>query len=450
MRKNGCLLFYWMQQAQRAEDNHALETAIELANEIGVPPVVIFVLDPHYPHGNLRNYTFMLQGLRETARRLRQRGVGLITLFGDPTVKIPQAVKKWHASALITDRAYLRRARQWRTDIAAAIPVMMSEVDSDCVIPCTEFPHEEYAARTLRIKYRRQLPDWLHPVVPGQPHCQPPADLPQEFNPDDIVATLKLCKTDSSVTPVKTIFGGITAAKSLLDDFIAQQLPDYHQLHQNAAINSGSHLSPYLHYGQISPLHIALAIRQATGITDLSQGSFLDELLIRRELSINFVWYNQQYDQPAGWPTWGRSTVQEHQHDAKLAIYSREELAAGETDDIIWNAAQKELLCSGIIHNYPRMLWGKKLLEWSNTPEEAWDTAVWLNDRFALDGRDPNSYAGIAWCLAGKHDRPWFTRPIYGSVRYMSTARAGNHFPVTGYLERVNALCEKAGIAPVR
>ena len=256
LRKDSRLLFYWMEQAQRVEDNHALEYAIQLANEHNIPPVVIMLLDPHYPHANLRHATFQLQGLRETAQRLQQRGIGLITLIGDPTAKIPQLIAEWHAGALITDRGYLRRARAWRKEIAALIPIMMTEVDSDCVIPCTEFPHEEYSARTLRMKYQRQLFTWLHPLKLVPPRLAPLADLPQEFDPNDIAKTLQQLNVDSSVTPVNTICGGATPANALLKDFIDNQLANYQLLHQNAAINSGSHLSPYLHYGQISPYEL--------------------------------------------------------------------------------------------------------------------------------------------------------------------------------------------------
>ncbi len=190
-----------------------------------------------------------------------------------------------------------------------------------------------------------------------------------------------------------------------------EHLFGYRDERQDAAANSGSHLSPYLHYGQISALRVALAVEQAGGEDDLGVQSFLDELLLRRELGINFIWHNAHYDTPEGWPAWARETLAAHRDDPRLISYSREQLAAGETDDPVWNAAQKELLAGGEIHNYPRMLWAKKLLEWTDSAEEGWELGMWLNDHYALDGRDPNGYTNVAWCLAGQARPPLAVAP---------------------------------------
>ncbi len=207
-RAGGQVVLYWMQQAQRAEDNHALETAIGLANELEVPVVVLFVLVPEYPLANLRHYTFMLEGLRETAARLRRRGIGWMMLLGDPMVEVPRAVRQCKAAALVTDRGYLRHQREWRQRIAADLPVPMLEVDTDCVIPCTLFPKEEYAAHTLRSKYRQLLPEFLVPVTPLAPRKAPPASLPQAFDVDDLPGTLRQLHTDQSVAPSVAYRGG--------------------------------------------------------------------------------------------------------------------------------------------------------------------------------------------------------------------------------------------------
>ncbi len=445
-RADGRVVIYWMQQTQRAEDNHALEAAIALANELNTPVVALFVLQPGYPGANLRHYTFMLEGLRTTAARLRGRGVGWATMLGDPVTCVPEAVRQLHAAALITDRGYLRHQRRWRAQIAAELSVQMLEVDTDCVIPCTLFPKEEYAARTLRPKYRRLLPEFLTPIIPLMPRVAPPTVLPRQFDVDDLPATLQTLHTDLSVPPSVSFCGGAVEAERRLDNFIHAQLPRYREDHADAAGNSGSHLSAYLHYGQLSPLRVALQVSAAGATDDLSVQSYLDELLIRRELSINFAWYNEQYDTPAGWPAWARQTLDAHRADPRQGYYSRAQLAAGDTDDALWNATQHELLAAGEIHNYARMLWAKKLLQWTECAEDAWDIAVYLNDRYALDGRDASGYTGIAWCLAGKHDRPWPSRPIYGTVRYMATGNAGKHFNVRGYLARVEELSQQANI----
>jgi len=445
---DGQVVLYWMQQAQRAEDNHALEAAIALGNALGVPVVTLFVLVPGYPLANLRHYTFMLEGLRETAARLRRRRVGWATMLGDPTAEVPKAVRRLRAAALLTDRGYLHHQRQWRQQIAGELPVQMIEVDTDCVIPCTLFPKEEYAAHTLRTKYQQLLPDFLVPIRPLTPHKLPPVSLPVAFDVEDLPGTLRKLHSDQSVSPSVTYHGGVTEAERKLDTFIREHLTDYRNERQDAAANTGSHLSPYLHYGQIAALRVALTVEKASGEDNLTMQSYLDELLIRRELGINFVWHNAHYDTPEGWPAWGRETLEEHRLDPRPALYTREQLAAGETGDRVWNAAQKELLTSGEIHNYPRMLWAKKLLEWTDCAEEAWEIGMWLNDWYAMDGRDANGYTNVAWCLAGKHDRPWPPHPIYGKIRYMSTANAGQHFSVSGYIARVNELCREAGVQP--
>lgn len=450
IRQGSGAVLYWMQHAQRADDNHALLHAIEQANALGVPVIVIFVLMPGYPLANARHFTFMLEGLRETAARLRARGIGWLTRLGDPTIELPRLVKRLNAALLVTDRGYLRHLWQWRRTIADTVPVRMTEVDTDCVIPCTAFGKEEYAAYTLRKKYLPLLPDYLRPVPVVHPRHAAPPDLPAAFDVDNIPATLKRLKTDTRVTPSVVYRGGPDAAEERLRDFIRCCLPTYADMRSDAAANTGSHLSPYLHYGQLSPLRVALAVHEAGDETiDLHMQSYLDEILVRRELSINHTWHNLHYDTPEGWPAWARASLEAHRDDPRPAHYTRAQLAAGETTDRVWNAAQKELLASGEIHNYPRMLWAKKLLEWTETPAEAWEIGMELNDWYALDGRDSNGFTNVAWCLGGTHDRPWPERPIYGKVRYMSTDRANHHFSVQGYVARVNELCAQAGISPV-
>ncbi|MCL5037270.1 MAG: deoxyribodipyrimidine photo-lyase [Chloroflexi bacterium] len=445
VKPGGGAVICWMQSVQRAHDNHALEYAVENANRLNLPVIVLFILDPAYPAANLRHYTFMLQGIADTAKELENRGIAFFTAIGPPVETVVRVAKSLDAAMLVTDRGYLRHLRRWRKEAAAVLKIRMIEVDTNCVIPCTAFTKEEYAAYTMRKKYNRLLPDYLVPLKTHKPVKTFSQDPMREFNPYDIDGTLKILKIDRSVPPSAVYKGGPVEARKLLDTFLDGGLRDYAVEHGNAAINSGSRLSPYLHYGHISPLRIALEVDES-GTGRENVGAFLEQLLVRRELSINFTWHNENYDMPSGWPEWGRLTLDGHRKDPRPMIYLRERLEAGETGDPVWDAAQKELLASGRIHNYPRMIWAKKLLEWTKSPEEAWETAVWLNDRYALDGRDPNGFTGIAWCIGGKHDRPWPERPIFGKIRYMSTGRAGSHFNVKGYINRVNDLCTAAGI----
>jgi deoxyribodipyrimidine photo-lyase len=437
VKKDGQCVIYWMQHSQRADDNAALDMAIELANELKLPVVVLFVLNPDYPYANVRHFTFMLQGISETATGCRKRGTTFVTRIGDPLGKVPEAVKELNAAALITDRGYLRHQRNWRTSIADAVNIQMIEVDDDCIIPCHLIGKEEYSARTMRTKVERLLPGYLteyHPAVPMKPA---PQQFHSDFDPADINATMKMLNADDSVLAVAKFIGGATNAMQRLEYFLQNNIELYLTIRNDAVRDITSHISPYLHYGQISPRRVILLTMTAKPYVNPVRDKFYDEIIVRRELAINFTWYNPDYDTPLGWPNWGRVTLDRHRADPRPAIYSLDELENAHTHDDVWNTAMLELRKDGIIHNYARMLWGKTLLELTESPEVAWQYAVHLNDKYALDGRDSNGYTNIAWCLAGKHDRPWKERPIYGIVRYMSTALAKKRFDPEKYYERV-------------
>jgi deoxyribodipyrimidine photo-lyase len=205
-------------------------------------------------------------------------------------------------------------------------------------------------------------------------------------------------------------------------------------------VERGSGLSPYLHFGQIGPLEVALTVREAPGIPEKAKEAFLEEMIVRRELSANFVFYNPRYDTYEGaLPAWSRATLEKHRHDPRPYLYGLQELENAATHDLYWNAAQEEMVKTGRMHNYMRMYWGKKIIEWSASPEEAWDTALYLNNRYELDGRDPNAFAGIAWCF-GKHDRPWAEHPVFGQVRFMNQKGLDRKFRMKAYLSRVASL----------
>jgi len=432
-------VIYWMQHSQRADDNAALDAAIELANELNLPVAVLFVLNPDYPYANVRHFTFMLQGIAETAINCRQRGTAFVTRIGDPVIKVLEAVKELNAAALITDRGYLHHQRNWRSTIANAVNIRMIEVDDDCIVPCHLIGKEEYSARTLRTKTERFLPGYLTEYSPAVP-VKPASQFHCDFDPADIPATMKKLNADESVPAVAKFNGGVSFAMARLEYFLQKNIDLYLTIRNDAVRDITSHLSPYLHYGQISPRRVILQTMAVKPCINPVRDKFYDEIIVRRELAINFTWYNPHYDTPLGWPNWGRVTLDRHRADPRPAIYSLEELENAHTHDDVWNTAMLELRKDGIIHNYARMLWGKTLLELTETPEIAWQYAVHLNDKYALDGRDSNGYANIAWCLAGKHDRPWKERPIYGIIRYMSTALAKKRFDPEKYYERVTGL----------
>ncbi len=426
----GAFVLYWMQASQRARFNHALEYAVEIANDRHLPVVVLFTLTDNYPEANLRHYAFMLQGLHETFMSLRDRGISPVVLSGQPDAVVPRLALK--AAAVVTDRGYTRHQKAWRTYVAQAIECACIQVETDAIVPVESASHkEEYAAYTLRPRINRILlrymiaPQEQDPVVTG---FEPDVESVDLSNWMRVLQTLPI---DHSVEVVD-LPGGASHARKKLTAFIEKQIGDYHKKHSdpNAGVFSG--LSPYLHFGQISPLEVALTVVDHGGP---GADSFLEELIVRRELAINFVHFNQRYDAYESLPEWSRKTLSEHAADPRPYVYGLRELEGAVTHDDYWNAAQREMMRTGSMHNYMRMYWGKKILEWSQDPRQAFQTALYLNNKWEMDGRDPNSYAGIAWCF-GKHDRPWKERPVFGKVRYMSASGLERKFDMDAYSAR--------------
>jgi deoxyribodipyrimidine photo-lyase len=420
--QDGRFVLYWMQQSQRSRFNHALEYAIERANELRKPPVVVFGLMDDYPQANERHYAFMLEGLVDTARQLEKRGIRFVLKRGQPQEVAVHFASQ--AALLVCDRGYLRHQRRWRDHVADRAPCLVVQVESDVVVPVEVVSDKaEFAARTIRPKIHRLLKGYLTPLSARRVSVK---SLDLHISGDPI--TLEGLKLDRSVGRVSRFKGGESEARRLLDRFVQSKLSDYDDARNEPAAEATSLLSPYLHFGQISPLEIALA----AGESD----KYLEELIVRRELSMNFVQFQPKYDSYEGLPEWAKRTLDKHRSDIRPQIYTRQQLEAGQTSDRWWNAAQREMVRSGFMHNTMRMYWGKKILEWSATPEEAFQTALELNNTCELDGRDPNSYAGVAWVF-GLHDRPWGERPIFGQVRYMNAAGLQRKFDMEAYARRV-------------
>lgn len=432
-------VLYWMQSAQRAVCNHALEYAIHWSNQRKKPLLAAFVLTPNYPGANLRHYVFLLEGLQETQIALARRGIRLVVQIGHP----PEVISRLAAPAdmVITDEGYLRHQRQWRTDVAETIDIPLYEVTTNLVVPVeTASDKENYSAATLRPRIHRQLKRFLVPLKETRP-LQSSLSLPIPSicieNPRQTALSLGV---DNSVPPSGFFHGGYQQAKRLLQKFLQTKLGDYDRARNDPTLDGQSHLSPYLHFGQISPLEIALAVQEADA---KAAKPFLEELIVRRELSHNFVYCNPSYDHWEALPYWAQRTLQYHSRDQRPVLYTLEQLETASTDDPSWNAAQMEMILTGKMHGYMRMYWGKKVLEWSRRPQEALERLLYLNDKYELDGRDPNGYAGIAWCL-GKHDRPWKERPIFGKVRYMNAAGLARKFDVELYAQKIRRLAEES------
>ncbi len=461
-------VLYWMQQAQRVEYNHALNKAAELASVWQIPLTTVFVLSGEVPEANLRHHRFMLEGLAETAKRLSELGIAFYLCAGTPDEVIATIAGK--KGFVVTDRGYLRWQRLWREQLHARLGSgRWLEVESDVIVPVeTVSNKEEYAAATIRGKILKHLEHWLDPLkswhysVADQVALPIPGSIAQlTYKPgmklDEFLGfASRHLSLDASVGAAPAFVGGYKEAIKRLESFLENKLHLYAAKRNDPSLSIQSDLSPWLHFGQISALEVALTalefcevpayavaglIRDKSGLEPLQAGlaSFLEELIVRRELSCNFCWFNPDYDSYACIPLWARKSLNDHLFDARPVIYSSDELETAATADPYWNAAQTEMVSTGKMHNYMRMYWGKKIIEWTPDPETAFQLMLWLNNKYQLDGRDPNSFAGIAWCF-GKHDRPWQTRPVFGSVRYMNAAGLKRKFDLQSYLDKFHSL----------
>jgi deoxyribodipyrimidine photo-lyase len=434
MRRREYVL-YWMQAAQRAEDNHALERAIEVANQRNKPVVVCFSLTERFaPEANVRHYAFMLEGLRQTYTALSRRNIPFVVLRGDPVKNVLSLARR--ADAAVVDDGYLRTQRAWRTQAARQMDCRLEEVTTNLIVPvCAASDKENFSAGTLRPRISRRLDYFLKPLKPNRlKRTALDLNLPGCIDLND-PALLTALNVDRSVTPSPFYRGGANDAKIQMETFIQNKLARYDKERNNPVLDVQSNLSPYLHFGQISPLAAALALPAGD---DKGKAAFLEELIVRRELSHNFVFYNTGYDEfDRALPPWALRTLNIHAKDKREYLYTLEQLETARTHDAAWNAAQREMILTGKMHNYMRMYWGKKILEWTKTPQKGFEWALYLNNKYELDGRDANGYAGVAWCF-GKHDRAWPERPVFGKVRYMNAAGLKRKFDLDAYIRKID------------
>lgn len=428
---------HWMSRDQRVRDNWALLHAQHIAIRQKIPLLVVFCLAPEFLGATLRQYDFMLGGLREVGESLEKKAIPFVLLTGNPGLEVPAFVKKISASALVSDFSPLRTKRGWDDDIARKIPIPFQQVDAHNIVPCwAASPKLEYAAYTLRPKILRLLDVFLvrYPALRSHPY---PSKHRLPVN--DWKRSGKTLAVDRSIPAVRWLSPGETAAMRALRKFIREKLGAYGQERNDPNRGAQSDLSPYLHFGQLSAQRCALEVMEST-VAPASKQAFLEELIVRRELADNFCYYNTAYDSFDGFPAWARETLNRHRRDVRKYRYGLKVFENARTHDELWNAAQREMLFRGKMHGYMRMYWAKKILEWSASPEEALAAAIRLNDRYELDGRDPSGYAGIAWSMGGVHDRAWPERPIFGKVRYMSHHGCRSKFDVDEYARRMEAL----------
>jgi deoxyribodipyrimidine photo-lyase len=426
-------VIYWMSRDQRVRDNWALLYAQELALVRQAPLGVVFCLAPTFLGATWRQYGFMLKGLQEVAGDLEAFNLPFFLLTGDPAQELPRFVESHRVGAVISDFSPLRLVRDWKSTVARKIDVSLAEVDAHNVVPCwVASPKAEYGAYTLRPKLKRLLPEFL---VDFPPLVRHPVDWKRtrpQIHWEKFSTTLAI---DFSVPEVTWLTPGERQARARLEDFLENRLPVYRERRNDPTQDGQSDLSPYLHFGQLAPARVALEVGHRRG-HDAARESFLEELIVRRELADNYCFYQPNYDTFGGFPAWAQKTLNEHRADPRQPLYSPEHLEQSRTHDELWNAAQRDMVQRGKMPGYLRMYWAKKILEWTASPEEAQAAAIYLNDKYELDGRDPNGYAGIAWSIGGVHDRPWFERPIFGKIRYMSYNGCRAKFDVAAYIDQ--------------
>ena len=433
---------YWMSRDQRAEENWALLHAQQQALARQAPLTVVFTLAPEFLSAQPRHYRFLLAGLQETARQLAAKNIPLVVLSGDPPTTLAEYLGRLPCSLLVTDFDPLKPKQAWKRALLSAVTVPVDEVDAHNVVPCwVASTKQEFGAYTLRPKLRRLLADFTESY---------PELLRHPFG--DTAGADRTARIIAEATPEVPDYPGMnpgsTAAQRQLRRFLDEKLAAYDDSRNDPAQNGQSDLSPYLHFGQLSAQRVFLEIVQA-GPLRQSQEAFLEELIVRRELADNFCHYNPDYDNSKGFPAWAQETLKKHRDDRRPLLYDAVELAEARTHDPAWNAAQRQMVETGKMHGYMRMYWAKKILEWTSDPDTALTVAIALNNRYSLDGRDPNGYAGVAWSIGGVHDRPWSERTIFGKIRYMNAAGLRRKFKnLDAYIKRFNGNVNAASAPP--
>lgn len=433
---------YWMSRDQRLSDNWALLYAVQEAQKSNSPVFVAFNLVPEFLGAGARHFCFMLKGMRELENKLQRKGIQFILLKGEPASTIPQLVRNTASTLLVTDYSPLRLGRVWRDQVAAAIDIPFHEVDAHNVVPVwVASDKREVGARTIRPKIHKHLPEFLteYPEVPTVPSGGDALFKGQPIDWDALIE--EVSRRGAQVPEVNWCTPGEDAAHLALtgpEGFLSPQRIGLYEKRNDPSIGKAlSHLSPYLHYGQLAAQRAALEAAKFRLKHKGAMESFLEELVVRRELADNFCHYEPNYDNLSAAAAWAQETLRVHAADKREFVYTLEELEAGRTHDELWNASQMEMVKYGKMHGFMRMYWAKKILEWTSSPQEALRIAIYLNDRYELDGRDPNGYVGCMWSIAGIHDQGWGERPIFGKIRYMNYNGCKRKFDVEAYIRHV-------------
>lgn len=427
-------VLYFMRRDQRVEHNWALLYAQEKALERKVPLLVLFNLEIIPERSNLRQYNFLFGGLSEVEQGLSALNIPFFLTVGKSGETVPEFIKEHGVSELVMDFNPLRYALKRRDSVLKHIVIHAVEIDARNIIPCwCASDKEEFAAYTFRPKVHRKLTEFLtkFPAVKNHPYTHD--KKPTKIVWEELLASLPIDKT---IVSASKIIPGSKAAKQQLKQFIAHTIESYDVSRNDPTKNGVSGLSPYLHFGHISAQYVAYAISNDADIKKEAKESFLEELVVRRELADNYCFYNKNYDKVTGAHAWAQKTILEHKNDPREYVYTKDELEAGLTHDELWNAMQQQMVQEGKMHGWCRMYWAKKILEWTPDAQTAIDIALYLNDKYELDGMDPNGVTGVMWSICGVHDRAWNERPVFGKIRYMNYAGAKRKFDIKFYIEK--------------
>lgn len=448
--ENGSCVLYVMSRDQRVRDNHALLEAQAEALEHELPLLVVFNMYNGLGHRRREHFTFMVEGLKEVETELTKKNIPFIVTIGSMPKNLERLAAALKPRSIYFDFSPLRHSRHNQKKLAKTLECRVAVVDTHNVVPAwVTSDKEEFAAHTIRRKLHRLIADWAVEPSTVKKHPHTLKNLPKSASWKE--ADEVLAKIPSSGI-VHEFIPGESAARQTVKRFIETGLTQYAKGRNDATLDAQSDLSPYLHYGQVSALRILLDIMDASshppqlftsfkmpshdGAATESDGidSFVEELIVRKELADNFCLYNERYDSLSGAKEWALKTLQKHADDPREHLYTKEQLREAQTHDELWNAAQMQLTRTGKIHGYMRMYWAKMFLAWTQSPKIAIEWAIEFNDTYHLDGGDPNGYAGVLWSIAGVHDRPWFDRDIFGTIRYMSANGISKKFDTKKYI----------------
>jgi len=399
---------YWMTRDYRVYDNWTLAYAQDLALKMKQPLIVCITYDEKAKEISTNQFNFFINGILDLKVLLSEYNIQLVVKSGFAKESIINLVKELNASSVVTDFESLRTKRSKQNQVAKSIPIPFHIIDSHNIVPSIiTSPKQEWAAYTIRKKIHKHLNDFLFdfPKIIKHPYmlnAEPISDIFTQANSRNY-----------------SFESGEKFAHNQLKIFIDNKLEKYHELRNNPDSDMQSDLSPYLHFGQISSQRAVVEVMNSE-VCEESKNTFIEEILVRKELAENFCYYNQNYDNFEGFDNWAKDTLGKHRADKREYVYSLEELENARTHDNLWNAGQNQMVNTGKMHGYVRMYWAKKILEWTEKPENALEYAIYLNDEYSLDGIDANGYTGIAWSIGGIHDRPWFERNIFGKIRFMS------------------------------